>query len=213
MRRWYLLRLDSRVLLDFPYELDDAALRLGLLDVLVRDLCYASYPDIFDREAGPEHIVRCYHELAGGVEAADIVGRIRLCVAQLLGLCQRGLHRHPFRCHLAEYEVGSPVEDPADRTYLAPFQALLGEVKDGSSAADCAAELQEHVVVVGQLHESGHGYGERSLVGADHVPPFLERRPDMAESRLAPPEVGRRALDHDLALDVLDDFQGVPPGA
>src|SRR5512136_991046 len=183
------------------YQLDYLRLLACLHYLFVRYTSDASDLHIVDGHASPEYIIGDYDEFARCVEPSDIVGRICLRIAQLLGFRERLLHGDPICAHPPEYEVRSPVQYPANGLDPTSLKALLRKIKDRRPPSHGPAELEDDVVVVRQLNQSWHSERQRALIGADHVSSLHHGGAYVADPGFPFAEFCRRALNDYFALE------------
>ncbi|MCK7541471.1 MAG: hypothetical protein MZV63_66600 [Marinilabiliales bacterium] len=190
-------------------ELVAEALGLGRLDVGLGDRGDALAGDVGRLERAAEEDVGQDDDLGQGVEALDVGGRVGLGVAQLLGQGQGGAVVHALGLHLAQDEVGRPVEDALDLQDRVPGQAGFGEVEDRRAAHDRALDPELEAVLAGQLADLAVVEGGRALVRGDDVLAEPEGLLDVARRRLAGLDVGVGHLGDDAGVGALDHVQRV----
>ena len=151
--------------------------------------------DVVDVDRCAEREPREDRHLRRRVGAADVVARIGLGVAQLLRLPERLLIAAAGPRHLAEDEVGGPVDDPVDPLDVRARERLAQHADDGHDAGDRRLEAEVHSMLARERPQLLAVAREQLLVGGDDVAPALERAP----------HVLARVVD---AADQLDDEVG-----
>ena len=130
----------------------------------------------------------------GGVEAADVEGRVGLGIAQLLRVLEAlGEARCPRFAHAGEDVVAGAVHDAVDAGDAGRAEALAQRLDDRNAAGDGGLEAELGAVLLGQPRQRHAVPGEQRLVGGDHRAADLERGADRGK---------RRAV---LAADQLDE--------
>ena len=168
-------------------------LRVG--EVVGLDRLDALEGDVAERDRRVEGEPGEDRHLRRGVGAVDVLGRVRLGVAELLGPLQHLLVGGAGRGHLAEDEVGRSVDDPEDLRDLGRAEALLDHAHDRDHAGDRGLEADLHPGLAGDVEELVAVLGEQLLVRGDH--------------RLAGPQRREHVLAGGLgAADQLDDQVG-----
>ena len=92
-------------------------------------------------------------QLVGGVDALDVEGRVRLGVAQLLGLLQDDLELLAGPLHLGQHEVGGPVQDAVDALDAIGREALAQRAQDRNPAADRGLEGDADALLRSRLED------------------------------------------------------------
>ena len=151
---------------------------LDLLDSLVTDL--VDVDRRVERQPGQDRHLR------RRVVAVDVLGRVRLGVAEPLCLGERRGERHPGPRHLGEDEVGRAVDDPVDAVDARAGQRLLKDADHGHDAGDRPLEAQLHAALAGQRPELLAVMREQLLVGGDDVFAVLHRPDHIFARRLDP---------------------------
>ena len=150
-------------------QLDAVAELVGGLDVGRRDAGDALDVDLVERHLRAEGEAGQQRELVGGVEAADVEGRIGLRVALGLRLLQHVGERAALLLHLGQDVVAGAVEDAVDAAHLVAGERLAQGLDDGDAAGDRGLEVERDAVLLGQLGQLGAVLGEQRLVGGDDM--------------------------------------------
>ena len=95
-------------------QLDPIAEIVGVADIVARDVL-----DAFDMDAGEIDLAAegergQYRELMGGIEAADVEGRVGLGIAQLCASASTSAKSRPALAHLGQDVIAGAVEDAID---------------------------------------------------------------------------------------------------
>jgi hypothetical protein len=135
--------------------------RLDPLDPLIGD--------VLELDRGPEREPREDRHLGRGVRAADIVGRVGLGVAKVLGLLQRLIVREPAPRHLGEDVVGRPVDDPEDLLDRDRPEALLDHPDHRDRPGDGRLEAELGAALASRRDQLIAVLREQLLVGGDDV--------------------------------------------
>ena len=106
----------------------------GQLDVGGLDAVDPRERHVVDPDARVEGDRGQDRELGRGVGAADVLGRVGLGVAQLLGLRQRVRVRLSVTGHGREHEVGRPVDDPEHLAHVAATSDSRSTLTTGIAA-------------------------------------------------------------------------------
>ncbi len=165
-------------------ELDAVAHVLGRLDVGLGDRLDALDVDLVEGDLGAEGEARQDGELVGGVEAADVEGRIGLGVAARLRLLQHLVEGAVLVLHGGEDVIAGAVEDAVDAAHLVGAERLPQRLDDGDAAGDRRLEVQGDAVLLGELGERHAVLGEQRLVGGHDV---LARASAASTASLATP--------------------------
>ena len=131
--------------------------------------------------------------LVRGVEAVDVEGRVRLGVAELLGVGEDFVERLALVLHAREDVVARAVEDAVDLENLVAGEPLAEAADDRDAAAHGRAEVDVHAVLPRRVEDLLAVFGEQLLVGGDHRLARVERRQD---KRAGDARASDR-LDHD----------------
>ena len=115
----------------------------------------------------------------------------------------------PSCLHLAQDEVGRPVEDAPDLADAVPGQAALEQVEDGRAAHDRPLDAELEAVLAGQLVEVLVVEGGGPLVRGHDVLAHAQGLADVGGGRLAGLDVGIGQLGDDVGLALLDHVQRV----
>ena len=97
----------------------------------------------------------------GGVEAADVEGRVGLGVAEPLRFGEADVERQPVGLHARKNVIAGAVEYAGNAAHRVAGQPLAQGLDDGNAAADRAFERQRRAVGFGEP-------GEFEAVGRDH---------------------------------------------
>jgi hypothetical protein len=130
------------------------------------------------------------------VGAADVVGRVRLGVAELLGADQHVGVVGAGRRHLAEDEVGGPVDDPEDLGDLARREALLDHADNRHHPGDRGLEAKLDPGRAGGVEQLVAVLGDQLLVGGDHVAALAQGAQHVVAGRVGAAD----QLDQDLRV-------------
>ena len=149
-------------------------------------------------------------DLAAGVDALDVRGRVLLGVAVVLGDLQSFLEGEVLIDHLGEDEVRRAVQDAVDG-----LDFVAGQAEDeGSDERDAAADTGlEHVVDVVLLRdgeEFGTASGHELLVGGDHVLAGGKALRGEVEGRVDTAHGLRDDLDGVIVQDVVEVLRELP---
>ena len=144
-------------------------------------------------------------ELVRGVEAADIVGGVRLRVAGRLRLTHGVLERQLLIRHPAEDVVGRAVDH--GRHALDPVGLQVGPegADQRDAAADRGLEVDVDVLLGGQAQQLRAVVGHHDLVGRHHVLAGPDRPLEIRMHRL----VAARHLDEDLDRRIVEEHVGL----
>ena len=123
----------------------------------------------------------------GGVEAADVEGRIGLRIAEPLRLLEAFRERQTLLVHAGEDVVAGAVEDAVDAGDAAAAEPLAQRLDDRDAARDRRLEAERRVMRLGQPGERNAMARQQRLVGGDHAAAEAERRLDRALGRIALP--------------------------
>ena len=186
-------------------QLDDAAQLVGVGHVLERDLADALAGDLVRVKLVAKGKVGQNADLAAGVVALDVRGRILFRIAVELCLLERIRKGDAVVDHLGQDVIGGAVQDTADLIELVRSKALEHRADDRDTAAD---RRFKHIVDAlflrdpQQLLAAG---GDQLLVGGAHA---------LAREQAAPGELIRCAdaahdLGHDRDLGVVLDHRKV----
>ena len=122
-------------------QLQREAELLGVGEVVGLDRLDPLVGDLVERDRGVEGEAGEDRHLRRGVGAVDVVGRVGLGVAELLGPRQHLLVGGAGRRHLAEDEVGGAVDDPEDLGDLGRRRSSPGScARSGSPPATAASK-------------------------------------------------------------------------
>ncbi len=124
--------------------------------------------------------------LRGGVRPVDVLGRVGLRVAELLGAGEDVVVGRAGRRHLAEDEVGRPVDDPEDPLQRHRGEPLADDPDHRDHAGDRRLEAQLHAGLAGGLEELVAVLGDQLLVRRDDRLAGAQRREDVLARRLEP---------------------------
>ena len=106
--------------------------------------------DLVERDARAEGEAGQQGELVGGVEAADVEGRVGLGVALGLRLLQHVGEGAVLLLHLREDVVAGAVEDAVDAADLVGGERLAQRLDDGDAAGDRGLEVEGDAVLLGE---------------------------------------------------------------
>ncbi len=121
----------------------------------------------------------------GGVEAADVEGRVGLGIAELLRFLQAHVEGQTLLLHAREDVVAGAVEDSVDAVDAAAAETLTQGLDDRNAARDRGFERQRRVVGLGEFCQCDAMVRQQRLVGGDHGLPGGERRLDRALGGIA----------------------------
>ena len=93
-------------------------------------------------------------ELVGGVEAADVEGRVGLGVAEFLRLGEADAERQPLLLHARENVIAGAVEDAGDAPDRVAGEPLAQGLDDRHAAADRRLEGERDAVILGERASS-----------------------------------------------------------
>ena len=150
-------------------ELDPVSRPLGDLHVPQRELGDALHGHILGVNLMTEGQIRQNAGLASGVDALDIGGGIRLCVALGLSFPQGVGEKGAGADHAGEDIVGGAVEDAVYLFDAVGSQALPQGVQDGDAAAHAGLEKVVDVLLSGQGQKLAAVLRHQLLVGRHHV--------------------------------------------
>ena len=128
----------------------------------------------------------------GGVEAADVEGRIGLRIAEPLRLLQAFREGETLLVHAGEDVVAGAVEDAVDAGDAAAAEPFAQRLDDRDAAGDRGLEAERRVMRFGQPGERHAVARQQRLVGGDHAAADAERRLDRALGRDRPPRPSAR---------------------
>ena len=185
------------VALGDPEQLQREAQLLGVGEVVGLDLLDPLVGDLAQRHRGVEGEAGEDRHLRRGVGAVDVVGRVGLRVAQLLGAGQHVPVGGAGRRHLAEDEVGGAVDDAEDLGDLGRAEALLDHADDRDHPGHRRLEAKLNARLAGDAEQLLAVPGEQLLVGGDDRPPRSQRVQHVGTRRVCP-------------ADQLDDQVGAP---
>ena len=143
--------------------------------------------DAFDRDRrgvdlGAEGERGQDRELVGGVEAADVEGRIRFRVTEPLRLGETDLERQLLGLHARQNIVAGAVENASDALDRVASQTLAQGLDDRNPAPYRGFVVERGLVGFGQVRELKAVRGEHRLVGGDDGQAARERCLDRLES-------------------------------
>ena len=153
---------------DHGEQLDDVAEIFGEMDVGRADLLDAG--DVDRRGIDGKSVGERGEQdrLVGGVPAIHIERRIRLGVAERLGLGERGLEGQPGIGHAAENVVRGAVDDAGERMDLIANERVLHGPDDRDATGDGGLEMDRRVHFPGNGEQLDTALGEQRLVSGDH---------------------------------------------
>ena len=186
-------------------QLDDRPHLARGLHVGGGDLRDALAIDVGGRDAGVEGQAGQDRGLGGGVEALHVGRRVRLGVAQLLGLLQRLGEAGAGGVHLVEDEVGGAVDDAEHAGDLVAGQRLAQRPQDRDRTGDGRLVVEVALGLRGRFEERRSVLGEERLVGGDHARAVLERGEDQRPGGLEAAD----HLDHQVDVVAGDEPGGV----
>ena len=125
-----------------PEQLQREAELLGVGEVVGLDRLDPLVGDLVEADRRAEGEPREDRHLRRGVGAVDVLGRVGLGVAELLGLGQGVLVGGAGARHLGEDEVGGAVDDPEDLLDLDRAEALLDHPDHRDRAGDRGLEAK-----------------------------------------------------------------------
>ena len=105
----------------------------------------------------------------GGVEAADVEGRIGFGVALGLRFLQHIGEGAMLLLHLRQDVIAGAVEDAVDAPHLVGGQRFAQRLDDGNAAGDRRLEVERDAVLLGQARQLGAMLGQQRLVGGHDV--------------------------------------------
>ena len=126
-------------------------------------------------------------ELVGGVEAADVEGRIGLGVAEPLRVGEADVERQGLRLHPRQNVVAGAVENARDAADRVARQALAQRLDHRNAAPDRRLVKQRRVMRLRQFGELEPVLGEHRLVGGDDRQPAPKRGLDRLEGHSVRP--------------------------
>ena len=138
-------------------------------DVRGADGADALAVDVLQREAGVEGQRGEDGGLGGGVMAFDVGRRVRLRVAEALGLGQGIGELGPGGVHLVQDEVGGAVDDAQHPGDPVTGQAVPDGAQDGDGAGHGGLVGQLDAGLVGFLVQGRAVLGQQGLVAGDHA--------------------------------------------
>ncbi len=165
-------------------QLDDEAHLLGGRDVLRRDLRDALAVDVVERHPSVEGQLGEDRRLRGRVVTLDVGRRIRLGVAERLGLREDGRVVGALLVHLGEDEVRGAVDDAEHLGDLVAGERLAQRPQQRDGSGDGGLEVQVDAVARGRLVEGGAVGGQQGLVGRDDARAGGHGRQDQRAGRL-----------------------------
>ena len=157
-------------------QLDAVAEVLGGLDVGLGDGLDALHVDLVEGDAGAEGEAGQQRKLVGGIEAADVEGRIGLGVALGLRFLEHVGEGAVLVLHLGQDVVAGAVEDAVDAADLVARQRLAQRLDDRDAASHRRLEIQGHAVLLGEPGQLHAVPREQGLVGGDHRLAGRQRR-------------------------------------
>ena len=114
-------------------------------------------------------------QFVGGVEAADVEGRVGLGIAQALRFGEAELERHPFGLHARQDVVAGAVENAADARDRIARQPFAQGLDDRHAAADRRFIGERDAAALGQLRQFDAMRRQHRLVRGDDMQPASER--------------------------------------
>ncbi len=141
----------------------------GVLDVLAGQVLDPLVRHVGEMHRGVEGQPREDRHLRGGVLAGDVVGRIRLGVAEPLRVGQRVRVRRAGRGHLGEDVVGGAVDDPVQPLDVLAGQRLLEHPDHRHDARHRGLEPQLDPVLARDAPQLLAVLGQQLLVRGDDV--------------------------------------------
>ena len=143
-------------------------------------------------------------ELRRGVGASDVLARIGLGIAELLGLGERSGVALPVARHRREHEVGGAVDDADQLVDARGGERFLQHAhdRDGGAGRGLVAELRP--AAVGGALQLGAMARQQLLVGRDDRDAALEQLAQVPERRLDAAHDLGHDLDRRVVADVLE---------
>ena len=184
-------------------QLDHAIQVFGRADVVGNDMGDALAVHRVAAHLGVEGDAGQQSCLGGGVITLDVGGRVGLCVAQVLGLNQRGLVVESLGGHLVEDVVGGAVHDAHHDLDGVADQGFTQGPDDRDRARDCGLVVEVDARALGRGEDGLTLAGQQRLVGGHDRSAMLESRPDQ------PAGIGHPTDQFDHDVDVVTRDQGV----
>ena len=177
-----------------PKELDPVAQRLGVANILARQLRDALGVGLVELHRHAECDRRHDGELVRGVYAFDVEGGIGLGVAARLRLLQYRVERGTLRAHLGQDEVRRAVDDPGDPLDPVGGEPFAQRLDDRDAARDRALERDHHALRVRGGEDLVAVSRQQRLVGRHHMLVVGDGLQDERARRLDAAD----QLDHDV---------------
>ncbi|MBA7669975.1 hypothetical protein ES703_78115 [subsurface metagenome] len=175
---------------------DGKAQLFGVLKVAAVQAGNALAVDILGTHLMVESQRSQYGQLISRIYALDIVLRVCLGVAQLLGAFQCRGEVNALPGHAGEDIVGGAVDDGVDTAYLVSHQVLLEGGDEGNAAADAGFVVQADALFLSQGEKLHAVLGDKLFIGANHVFARLQRALMVVQRRFFAAD----SLDHDIYI-------------
>ena len=146
-------------------------------------------------------------DLRARIVSIDVGRRIRLGIAQGLGLFQRIGKRQPLGVHARQDVIAGAVEDAGDAKQPISRQPFAHRADDGNAARDRRLEQQLALHLPRERQQLDAVRRDELLVGGDHRLAGLQRSPNQLSRRL---ETAHQ-LDDDMSVRVDHRVEAVGP--
>ena len=156
-------------------------------------------------DAGVEGEAGEDRELVARVFALDVVGRVRLGVAELLCRFERVVEVGAVAAHRGEDVVGRAVDDRGDARDAVGEQVALERRDDRDAAADARLVEEVDAMLRAMARRLGPCLAMTSLFAVTTYLPCSRRARDVVERRL----LAAHGLDNDVDVRVVDQAVGV----
>ena len=123
-------------------------------------------------------------DLAAGVDALHVGGRVFFGIALFLRQTQRRGKVHVVRYHFTQNEVGGSVEDAGDLLDTVGGKAQAQRTDDRDPAADGRFKQEIDIVFAGEIQQHVALFGHKLLVGRHHMLALFETRGHKRKRRL-----------------------------
>jgi hypothetical protein len=178
-----------------PEQLQREAELLRVGEVVRLDLLDALIGDVLQLHGRPEGEPGEDRHLRRGIGTADVIARVRLRIAEILGLLQGLLVGEATPGHLGEDVVGGAVDDPEHLLDRDRAEALLDHADHRNRARDGRLEPKLGTALPRGGDQLLAVLGEQLLVGGHHMATIPQGAGNVVERRVDAAD----QLDDDLA--------------
>ena len=161
--------------------------------------------DLLEGQLGAEGHRGEKRKFVSGVDSVQVEAGIRFGVAEVLGALHHRFEGLAALLHLAQHEVGRPVQDAMHALDVIGRQALPQRAQDGNAAAHARLEGDVHAVPGGGVEDLGAVEREQGLVGRHDVLALFDRLEGETPRRVIP----TNELDDDVDRGIVDQPGGV----